>query len=134
MKPMIPASMPPAKGHAKLRFSASKEVLRQASSGPDAGEQQQEERDGDVHFVEKWRADADFAAFDPFGEDREERAPQNREARGEKNQIVEQEAGFAGDERVELIIAAQVIAIFPVSGEADHESDDQESDEPAADG
>src|SRR5271163_1900847 len=34
MKPMIPASSPPAKGHAKLRFSASKEVLRQASSGP----------------------------------------------------------------------------------------------------
>src|SRR5271167_3994750 len=34
MKPMIPASRPPEKGHAKLRFSASKDVLRQASSGP----------------------------------------------------------------------------------------------------
>src|SRR6202795_1517637 len=34
MKPMIPAIKPPPKGHAKLRLSASKEVLRQASSGP----------------------------------------------------------------------------------------------------
>src|SRR5579863_9564493 len=33
-KPRIPASNPPAKGHAKLRFRASKDVLRQASSGP----------------------------------------------------------------------------------------------------
>src|ERR1700723_412172 len=34
MNPMIPASTPPANGHVKLRFSASKDVLRQASSGP----------------------------------------------------------------------------------------------------
>src|ERR1700683_2198688 len=34
MKPTIPARRPAAKGHAKLRFSASHEVLRQARSGP----------------------------------------------------------------------------------------------------
>src|SRR5215469_11083712 len=34
MAAAIPAVMPPASGNAKLRFKASSDVLRQASSGP----------------------------------------------------------------------------------------------------
>src|ERR1700722_12788143 len=34
MKATIPETIPPASGQAKLRRSASKEVLRQANSGP----------------------------------------------------------------------------------------------------
>ena len=87
----------------------------------DAGEQQQEERDWNVHFVEERRAHADFATLHPFRKDWEERAPQHGEARGQQNEIVEQKARFARDQRIELIVAAQVIAIFPVCREADQE-------------
>ena len=125
---------PPASGHAKLRLSASKEVLRQASSGPTPVRSSRKSAIGTFTLLKNGGADADFAARHPFGKYRKQRSPENREARGEKDQIVEQEARFARDERIELIIAAQIIAILPVRGEADHENNDQEADEPAANG
>src|ERR1700690_421188 len=97
-------------------------------------EQEKEKRDGDIHFVKERRPHADFAAHDPLGEHRKECAPEDRETCGEENQIVEKKTGFAGDERVELIVAAEIIAVLPPSKEANHENETEEADKPGTDG
>src|SRR4030088_1067835 len=62
-----------------------------------AREKQQEEPDWNIYFIEEGRVYADLLACDRFGDYREQSAPQNGEAARHKNQVVEQEAGFAGD-------------------------------------
>jgi len=50
-------------------------------------------------------------ALDEVGDDREKSSPQDGEADGEEKQIIEEEAGFAGDEGLEFVLALEVIAI-----------------------
>src|SRR5580704_49034 len=99
-----------------------------------SGEQKQEKRDGNVYFVKERGPDADFASHDPFGKNGKERAPEHSKARGEQDQIVEQKAGFAGDERIQLIVTAKVIAIHPPGGKTDNENQRKETNEPRSDG
>ena len=93
-----------------------------------AREEQQKQRDRNVHLIEERRAHADFAARHPFGEHGEKRSPKNGEASGQENQIVEEEARFARDERIELIVAAQIIAILVPGREADDQNDREKAD------
>ena len=99
-----------------------------------SGEKKKKESDGNIHLVEKWRAHADLAAGNRFGDDREKSAPKNSEAGGEKNQVVEEKAGFSRDHGIELIVAAQIITILDERQSTDRDGQNQKTDEPVADG
>ena len=75
-------------------------------------QEQQSHRDGDA-VIER-RADRDLVALDKFGNLREPRAPENGEAEQHEEQVVEEETGFAGDQRFELVLAAQVLLFFTI--------------------
>ena len=46
---------------------------------------------------------------------------ENGDARNQKNQIIEQEAGLTGDDGVQLVFALQVIAILEIRHKANRE-------------
>ncbi len=129
-------------GHDESDDAGQNEVFADAAHGgaapgeqrADAGEQEQEDSDGDGDAVIEGRADGDAIALNVFGEDREERAPEDGEAGGEQDQVVEEEAGLAGDEGLELVLGPEVVAVVDEGEEADGEDDDQEDPEPGADG
>ncbi len=99
----------------------------------DAGEEEEEEADGDVDAVVERRAYGDLGALDVLAEDGEERAPEDGEAGGEQDHVVEQEAGLAADEGLELVFGLQVVAVAEEGEEADGEDDEDEGVEPVAD-
>ncbi len=70
----------------------------------DAGEEQQEQADGDHQAVEPVGIERDLFAGDGFGDHREQRAPEDREAACQQDQVVEQEAGFARDHAFQFAI------------------------------
>src|SRR5208282_1026597 len=124
----------PGKGPAEIAAQAVERGAAPGEQGADAGEKQQEEADGNVYFVEEGRADADFISRKGLGDDREERAPENGEASGQQDQIVEEEVGFAGDHGIELVVALQVVAILQIGDHAHGQNKDEEAGEPLADG
>src|ERR1039458_959722 len=75
----------------------------------DAGEEKQEEADGDHQAVVPIGVERDLVAADGFGDDGEQGAPENREAARQQDEVVEQEAGLAGDDAFELRLAFEVI-------------------------
>src|SRR5690348_4290969 len=93
----------------------------------------QKKRNGHVDFVEKRRPDADLVARYPFGKDRKKRSPQYGKTRGEKNQIVKEKTGLARNERIQLIVASQIIAILIPSSEAGQKNYPEKGDKPPAD-
>ena len=96
-------------GSSRRRLSS--EVLRHASSGPTAGQQQQEERNRNVDLVEERRSDRDLVSGHPLAEHREQRAPQHREGRHQQQHVVEQEARLARNQRLQLVLALQVVSV-----------------------
>ena len=69
-----------------------------------------------------------------LAEDGEERAPEDGEAGDEQDEVVEEEAGLAGDEGLELVLGLEVVVLVEEGEEADGEDDDEEGGEPVADG
>ena len=70
----------------------------------DAGEEEQEDADGHSHAVIEGRAHGDLRALNEFGEHGEERSPENREAGGQKDEVVEEERALARDQRLEMVL------------------------------
>src|ERR1035438_4183666 len=100
----------------------------------DRGEQHQKERDRDGYPIEERRADRDFVSLNPFGKDGEERSPQDGEADHKKEQIVEQETGFAGDQRFEFVLAFEVGQVLDQEEDANGGGQRDEDNEPCSDG
>ncbi len=121
-------------GAMKLRRTARKLVERHASSGPDSGEEDEEEADGRHHAVVEGRVDGGLGAVPVLGEHGEERSPENGEAGQQQDQVVEEEAGLARAEGLEVVLGLQVVVLAEEGEEADDEGEHQEADEPVADG
>ena len=92
----------------------------------DARQEEQEESDGNGDAVIERRAHRNFGALHVFAEDGEERSPQNDEAGGEQDKIIEQETGLAADQRLEVMLALEVVALQNVGEDADREHDAHE--------
>src|ERR1039458_9029907 len=113
--------------------------LAPGEEGADAGEEKQEEADGDHQAVVPIGVERDLVAADGFGDDGEQGAPENREAARQQDEVVEQEAGLAGDDAFELRLAFEVIQAVEDEinggGDADgHEGDEILSDFGAGEG
>ncbi len=71
----------------------------------DAGEEEKEEADRQRDAVKERRADSDLVALHVLRDDGEQRAPQDREAGGKQNQVIEEEARLARDQRFQFVLA-----------------------------
>ena len=96
-------------GQKNARLRLSTELLAPRDQRADAGQQQQEQPDGNVHAIEERPVDADLFAVDGFGDHREQRAPQDREAARQQDQVVKQETRFARENAFQLRFALQII-------------------------
>ena len=99
----------------------------------DAGQEEQKEADGQRDAVKERCADSDPVALYVFRNDGEQGAPQNGEAGSQKHQIVEQETGFTGNERLQLVLRLEMIALAQKRKQADGEDENQETGKPVAD-
>ena len=84
-----------------------------------AGQEQQEEPDGNVDADVIGSVDGFLFAGERFHHDREQRAPQHGKAARQQDQVVKQEAGFARDHAFQFRLAAQIgqVAQNGVSGQ-----------------
>src|SRR5258708_6219402 len=106
---------------AEIALEAVTGSLAPGEERANASQEKKRKPHRDHNLVEERRTDADAVAGEPFGKDRKKRAGQNGNAGDEEEQVVKEEAGFAGDHRIELIFALQIIAILDVGNETDQE-------------
>ena len=109
---MPPTATEPIAGNRKFRFRLSMEVLRHASNGPTAVRSRSSKSNRNGNTIEKRRPDRDFVALHEFRDDGEECAPQDGEADDQQEEIVEQETGFARDQRFEFVLGLEVRAVL----------------------
>ena len=98
----------PATGIRKLLQQV---LARRAPPGhqrPDAHQQQQRAQQRAGHLLEVRRPDADLLVGDGLGDQRVDRAPEDGERDAQEQQVVDQEARFARQQRVELVVGAQL--------------------------
>jgi len=86
------------------------EVERHASSGPMPVRNSRKDADRHSHAVIERRADRHPIALHVLRQHREQRPPQHGEARGQQNEVIEQEARFARDQRLQLVLGFQMVA------------------------
>ncbi len=98
-------------GDDEVALDAAQRCGAPGQQRPDAGEEEQEQPDGDGHAVIPGRAHGDLVAHHVFADDREQRSPQNHEAGREQHQVVEQEARFAADQRLEMVFGLEMVAL-----------------------
>src|SRR6266404_7249940 len=96
------------RGVEEIPLEAFEGSLTPCEQRSDRGEQQEQQGNRDRHAIEKRWPDRDFVSLNEFRQDREKRAPQYGEAEGEQEEIVEQETGFARNQRLELVLALEV--------------------------
>ena len=70
----------------------------------DAGEEEKKEPDGQRDAIKEGRAHGDLVALHILRNDGEQRAPQDREAGRQQDQVVEQETRLARDQRFQLVL------------------------------
>ena len=99
-------------GIEEIAFQAFEGSFAPGEQRSNRREQHQQKSNRDRHAIEKRRTDGDFVALNQFGKDRKKRAPQNGEADDQQKKIVEQETGFAGDQRFQLVLVPEVREIF----------------------
>ena len=92
----------------EVALQAFERSLAPGQQRADGGEDQEQQGHGDGDAVVERRADRDFVALHEFGNLREPGSPEHGEAEQNEEQIVEQEAGLARDQRFELVLAAQM--------------------------
>ena len=100
----------------------------------DAGQEEQEQADRHHQAVEPDGIEADLFGGELFRDDREHRAPENREATGQQNQIIEQEARFARNDAFQFGFALQVIEAVENQPDGGGDADGEEGDEVFSDG
>src|SRR5208282_4473178 len=93
---------------------------------------EQSHRDGDA-VIER-RADRDLVALNQFRDFREPGSPEHGEAEQNEEQVVEQETGFARNQRFELVLALQVRLVLEKEKYEYGQRDDEEPGEPVSDG
>ena len=92
-------------------------MRRHANSGPTPVRISRNSPIGIISLLNQTRIEADLLAGHGFRDDREQRAPQHREAACQQDQVIEQEAGFAGDHAFQLGLALQIVE--PVEDQVD---------------
>src|SRR5258708_23262399 len=86
-----------------------------------------------IHLIKTRFSHADAVSGEPFRKYREERMVKNGNTRDQQDQVVEQKARFAGNNRVELVLTLQVITVLEICSDAHQQDDSHEPNEPAAD-
>src|SRR5206468_10295376 len=86
-------------------FQAAHRTLAPGDQRSDAGQEDEKERDGYVDAVVIRRVDGFLFACESFHNDREQGSPQDGKAAGEKNEVVEKEAGLTRDDTFEFHLA-----------------------------
>ncbi len=99
----------------------------------DAGEEEQKESDRYGDAVVPRRSHRDLIPLYIFREHREKRAPKNREAGGQQNKIIEEEARLTRDQRFKLVFRLQMVALQHKGEDAHREHDHHEDPEPRPD-
>src|SRR5579884_3547676 len=73
-----------------------------------AGQEKQKQADRNINAIEKRTVDGNLVAGDRFGDNREERAPEDGEAACQQDKIVEQEARFTRYNALERSFAFEI--------------------------
>ena len=117
----------------EIPLQAFERRLAPCQQRADGGEDQQQQRHRNRDAVIERRAHRDLVALHQFGNLREPRAPQHGEAEQHKKEVVEQETRLARNQRLQFVLAAQVIFVLEEEENEDREGDRQEPCEPASD-
>src|SRR5688500_19103382 len=87
--------------HAEVPLQVPPRRAPPGDDGSDTRHEQQRHRQRPVDLVEERRPDRDPLPGERLREDREERAPPDRERDPQEQQVVEQERALAADERLQ---------------------------------
>ena len=96
----------------EIALQAFKRSLAPRQQRSHGRQQKQQQGHRNRHFVVEGRPHRDFVALHVLRDQREPRAPQHGEARQQQQQIIEQEARLARNQRLQLMLAAQVRLVF----------------------
>src|SRR3977135_2741905 len=121
------------RGVEEISLEALEGRLTPGQQWSDGGEQQEKQGNRARNTIEKRRPDRDFVSRNEFREDREKRAPQYGEAESEQEEIVEQETGFARNQRLEFVLALEVRSVDHKEIGAARQGQPDEDEEPRAD-
>src|SRR3984957_4552906 len=116
--------------HRKISLQALRRSLPPGQQRSKPSQRQQQQPDRNIHFVEKRRPNADPRSRHPLRKHRKQRARQNCHARNQQNQVVKQKARLARNDRIELILTLQIIAILDIRREANNQNHRQKPDKP----
>src|SRR6266496_365021 len=117
----------------EISLQALKRRLAPGEQRTDSGKQKKEKRNWNTDLIKKRWPDCDLVSLDPFGEHGKQGSPEHGEAGQQQKKIIEQEAGFARDQRFQPVLAAQMRTVLPVKVNAGSENYCEESHEPVAD-
>jgi len=120
------------KGPGEVALQAVSRCLAPGEERANASKEKNGKADGNHDLVEEGRANADARGREPLRKDRESVPERTGDAGHQEKQIIEQEAGLAGDHGVELILALQVVVIFDIGDETHHQRQQHEADKPGA--
>src|SRR5208282_2513456 len=121
------------RGEQEIPLEAFEGSLTPGEQRSDRGQQQEQQGNRDSDAIEKRRTDRDFVSLNELGQNREKRAPQYGEADDEQQQIVEQETGFARNQRLQLVLALEVRPVRQQEKGTDPQGQRHEYQEPGAD-
>src|ERR1019366_6632459 len=121
------------RGEQEIPLEAFDGSLTPGQQRSDGGEQQEQQSNRNSNAIEKRRPDRDFVSLNEFRQDRKKRAPQYGEADDQQEEIVEQETGFARNQRLQLVLALEVRPVRHQKKSADRQGQRDEAQEPRAD-
>ena len=96
-------------GHKNAFCKLSTELRRHAISGPTPVSSNNPIAMGTFNAVKERTVHADLLTSESFRDDREQCAPQNREATSQQDQVIEEETRFTRENAFELRFALQVV-------------------------
>ena len=117
----------------EIPLQAFERSLTPGEQRPDGGEQKEQQGNRDGNAIEKRRSDSDFVSLNEFRQDGEKSAPQYGEADDEQEEIVEQETGFARDQRLQLVLALEIRPVLDQEKGTDRQGQANEDQKPGAD-
>ena len=125
----MPTRRPQATGNRNWFFRLASVDLRQARSGPDAGQEQQDQPDRRHPFIEERRPDRQPLAGDRFAQRREHRGEEDEERAEEQDPVVDEKRRLARHPRVQLVPRAEQREPPDHQPEADRQEADHEDRE-----
>ncbi len=117
----------------EIPLQAVERGLAPCQQRAEGGQQKEQERDRNRDAIIKRSADRNFVALHEFGNLRKPGSPQHVKREQKKEQVVEQKARLARDERFEFVLTAQILMVQDKEENENRERDGQEPGEPAAD-